>query len=35
MKELQEFVGIILYTGQHAVPFGSNLWAVPMNSLWT
>lgn len=28
------FVGIVLYTGEHAVPFGENLWAVPMGKLW-
>jgi predicted AAA+ superfamily ATPase len=31
----QEFVGIVLYTGEHIVPFGPNLWAVPMSCLWS
>lgn len=31
----QEFIGIVLYTGEHIVSFGPNLWAVPMSSLWT
>lgn len=26
--------GIILYTGQQVVPFGDNLWAMPVSSLW-
>lgn len=30
----QKFVGIVFYTGEHVVPFGSNLWAVPMSCLW-
>ena len=30
-----EFVGIILYTGNYAVSFGRNLWAVPMGLLWS
>ena len=28
------FVGIVLYTGEHIVPFGQNLWAVPIGALW-
>ena len=31
----QEFVGIVLYTGEHVAAFGEGLWAVPMSSLWT
>ena len=30
-----EFIGIILYTGEHPVSFGPNLWAVPMGHLWS
>lgn len=26
--------GIVLYTGKDVVPFGKNLWAVPMANLW-
>jgi len=26
--------GIVLYTGEDLVPFGDNLWAVPINYLW-
>ena len=26
--------GIVLYTGEHLVPFGDKLWAVPVNYLW-
>lgn len=29
------FVGIILYAGKIPVSFGSNLWAVPLGSLWS
>ena len=29
------FIGIILYTGKIPVSFGSNLWAVPLGSLWS
>lgn len=28
------FTGIVLYTGEHVIPFGENLFAVPMNNLW-
>ena len=28
------FVGIVLYSGSHVLPFGKNLWAVPMASIW-
>lgn len=31
----QEFIGIVLYTGEHVASFGDGLWAVPMSSLWT
>ncbi len=30
----QEFVGVVLYTGEHLASFGPKLWAVPINSLW-
>ena len=26
--------GIVLYTGKELLPFGNNLWAVPLNYLW-
>lgn len=26
--------GIVLYLGQEVVPFGNNLWAVPISNLW-
>jgi predicted AAA+ superfamily ATPase len=31
----QEFVGIILYTGQYPASFGNNLWAIPFGLLWS
>lgn len=31
----QDFVGIVMHTGEHVVPFGENLWAVPINCLWS
>jgi len=40
LKALREAVGerfvqgVVLHTGDTAVPFGSNLWAVPMSALW-
>lgn len=40
LRELQQLTGddfisgIILYRGQDVVPFGQNLWAVPINNLW-
>jgi predicted AAA+ superfamily ATPase len=40
LEELQnltgdDFVcGIVLYSGQEVVPFGKNLWAVPISNLW-
>lgn len=30
----KKFIGIVLYTGEFSLPFGENLWAVPMNNLW-
>jgi predicted AAA+ superfamily ATPase len=26
--------GVVLYTGREALPFGSDLWALPVNALW-
>ena len=34
MAKDQPFVGIILYTGRHVIPFGEGLWAVPLCALW-
>ncbi len=31
----QEFIGIILYTGQYPASFGNNLWAIPLSFLWS
>ena len=31
----RNFVGIILYTGEFSVPFGEDLWAVPISALWS
>ena len=28
------FKGIVLYTGEHIIPFGKDLWAVPISALW-
>lgn len=30
----RKFVGIVLYTGEHVVPFGPNLWGVPIGHIW-
>ncbi|MFA5042760.1 MAG: ATP-binding protein [Kiritimatiellia bacterium] len=27
--------GVLLYTGEKAIPFGENLWAFPLNGLWS
>lgn len=27
-------IGIVLYAGERVLPFGRNLWAVPVNALW-
>lgn len=35
MTPKQAFTGIVFYTGEHVVPFGPNLWAVPINCLWS
>ena len=40
LKELRSLVGgkfirgIVMYTGNSTVPFGDNLYAVPMSGLW-
>jgi predicted AAA+ superfamily ATPase len=26
--------GVVLYTGEHTLPFGEGLWALPLNALW-
>jgi uncharacterized protein len=26
--------GVVLYAGERTVPFGANLWAVPISELW-
>ncbi len=26
--------GVVLYTGEHALPFGDRLWAMPVDALW-
>lgn len=41
LEELQRMTGddficgVVLYRGQDVVPFGQNLWAVPMSNLWS
>lgn len=40
LTALQEFVGdsficgVVLYRGKNVVPFGRNLWAIPLSNLW-
>lgn len=40
LQQLQKIIGkafvkgIVLYNGNERVPFGNNLWAIPINSLW-
>ena len=29
-----QFVGIVLYSGEHIASFGNNLWAIPFGVLW-
>ena len=31
----RNFIGIVLYTGEHVVSFGENMWAVPISALWS
>jgi hypothetical protein len=26
--------GILLYTGEHTMPFGDRIWAMPIDALW-
>ena len=28
------FTGIVLYSGEQVLPFGEDMWAVPINALW-
>ena len=35
MARGHSFKGIILYTGEHVLPFGKNLWVVPISHLWS
>jgi len=35
IAKTKPFVGIVLYSGEHAGSMGDNLWAVPFGSLWT
>lgn len=35
MCQNKNFKGIVLYTGQEVLPFGKNLFAVPMSFLWS
>ena len=35
LAKKRPFVGIILYTGEIPVSFGSNLWAIPFGLLWS
>lgn len=30
----KNFIGVVLYSGENIVPFGENLFAVPINNLW-
>lgn len=30
-----DFIGVVLYTGEHTLSFGDGLWAVPINTLWS
>lgn len=30
----KKFIGVVIYTGEHVVSFGENLYAVPINNLW-
>mgnify|MGYP000200434182 FL=1 len=35
MAKDKAFTGIVLYTGEHTVSFGENMWAVPISALWS
>jgi predicted AAA+ superfamily ATPase len=30
----RKFIGIVFYTGEHVLSFGTHLWAVPISALW-
>ena len=30
----KRFIGIVLYSGEHVLSFGENMWAVPISALW-
>jgi predicted AAA+ superfamily ATPase len=34
MAKEKPFIGIVVYTGEAAVPFGDGFWAVPMSDMW-
>jgi predicted AAA+ superfamily ATPase len=34
MIKKQKFVGIVFYSGENIVPFGDDLWALPISSMW-
>lgn len=34
MMKQKKFIGIVLYSGENIIPFGKDLWALPINSLW-
>ncbi|QQZ29578.1 ATP-binding protein [Thiothrix subterranea] len=34
MAKSKRFVGVVVYTGEHVVPFGAGMWAVPISVLW-
>lgn len=33
-KSHTNFIGLVLYSGEHILSFGENLWAVPISSIW-
>lgn len=34
MAKQRAFTGIVLYAGEHVLPFGKDMWAVPICALW-
>ncbi|MBP9828448.1 MAG: ATP-binding protein [Proteobacteria bacterium] len=34
MAKENSFIGLVLYTGKEALPFGNGFWAVPISDLW-
>lgn len=34
LSQHKSFTGIVLYTGEYVLSFGSNLWAIPISLLW-